>query len=204
MTTATLEKKSTDSINEQSVKAIDKPDDTGKIIARLFDYMAGEDKRSKFNLALIVRVIALIGLTAISFLTGQAINVISDPNGTTAALQGWVTIAAIAGVIYLVMSFFAERLFADLATRGLQKLQTRLFSHMQTLSLTFFDRQPIGELMSRITNDTEVVSLFYEQAVSQIIRASIQILLTFLAMLIIDWRLTIVALVIIPVMLILT
>jgi ATP-binding cassette subfamily B protein len=204
MTTATLEKKSTDSINEQSVKAIDKPDDTGKIIARLFDYMAGEDKRSKFNLALIVRVIALIGLTAIPFLTGQAINVISDPNGTTAALQGWVTIAAIAGVIYLVMSFFAERLFADLATRGLQKLQTRLFSHMQTLSLTFFDRQPIGELMSRITNDTEVVSLFYEQAVSPIIRASIQILLTFLAMLLIDWRLTIVALLIVPVILIFT
>ena len=204
MTTATLEKKSTDSINEQSVKAIDKPDDTGKIIARLFDYMAGEDKRSKFNLALIVRVIALIGLTAIPFLTGQAINVISDPNGTTAALQGWVTIAVIAGVIYLVMSFFAERMFADLATRGLQKLQTRLFSHMQTLSLTFFDRQPIGELMSRITNDTEVVSLFYEQAVSPIIRASIQILLTFLAMLLIDWRLTIVALLIVPVILILT
>jgi ATP-binding cassette subfamily B protein len=204
MTTATLEKKSTDSINEQSVKAIDKPDDTGKIIARLFDYMAGEDKRSKFNLALIVRVIALIGLTAIPFLTGQAINVISDPNGTTAALQGWVTIAVIAGVIYLVMSFFAERMFAELATRGLQKLQTRLFSHMQTLSLTFFDRQPIGELMSRITNDTEVVSLFYEQAVSPIIRASIQILLTFLAMLLIDWRLTIVALLIVPVILILT
>jgi len=126
MTTATLEKKSTDSINEQSVKAIDKPDDTGKIIARLFDYMAGEDKRSKFNLALIVTVIGLIGLTAIPFLTGQAINVISDPNGTTAALQRWVTIAAIAGIIYLVMSFFAERMFADLATRGLQKLQIRL------------------------------------------------------------------------------
>ncbi len=204
MTTATLDKKSTDSINEQSVKAIDKPDDTGKIIARLFNYMAGEDKRSKFILALIVRVIALLGLTAIPFLTGQAINVISEPNGTTAALQGWVIIAAIAGVIYLVMSFFAERMFADLATRGLQKLQTRLFSHMQTLSLTFFDRQPIGELMSRITNDTEVVSLFYEQAVSPIIRASIQILLTFLAMLLIDWRLTIVALLIVPVILILT
>ncbi len=204
MTTATFEKKSTDSIDEQSVKAIDKPDDTGKIIARLFDYMAGEDKRSKFILALIVRVIALIGLVAIPFLTGQAINVISDPNGTTAALQRWVIIAAIAGVIYLVMSFFAERMFADLATRGLQKLQTRLFSHMQTLSLTFFDRQPIGELMSRITNDTEVVSLFYEQAVSPIIRASIQIILTFLAMLLIDWRLTIVALLIVPVILILT
>jgi ATP-binding cassette subfamily B protein len=204
MTTATLEKKSTDSINEQSVKAIDKPDDTYQIIGRLFDYMAGEDERSKFILALIVRVIALTGLVAIPFLTGQAINVISDTNGTIAQLQQWVIIAVIAGVVYLVMSFFAERLFADMATRGLQKLQTHLFSHMQTLSLTFFDRQPIGELMSRITNDTEVVSLFYEQAVSPIIRASIQILLTFLVMLIIDWRLTIVALIVVPVILILT
>jgi ATP-binding cassette subfamily B protein len=204
MTTATLEKKSTDSINEQSVKAIDKPDDTYQIIGRLFDYMAGEDERSKFILALIVRVIALTGLVAIPFLTGQAINVISDTNGTIAQLQQWVIIAVIAGVVYLVFSFFAERIFADMATKGLQKLQTHLFSHMQTLSLTFFDRQPIGELMSRITNDTEVVSLFYEQAVSPIIRASIQILLTFLVMLIIDWRLTIVALIVVPVILILT
>jgi ATP-binding cassette subfamily B protein len=204
MTTATLEKKSTDSINEQSVKAIDKPDDTYQIIGRLFDYMAGEDERSKFILALIVRVIALTGLVAIPFLTGQAINVISDTNGTIAQLQQWVIIAVIAGVVYLVFSFFAERIFADMATKGLQKLQTSLFAHMQTLSLTFFDRQPIGELMSRITNDTEVVSLFYEQAVSPIIRASIQILLTFLVMLIIDWRLTIVALIVVPVILILT
>jgi ABC-type multidrug transport system fused ATPase/permease subunit len=204
MTTATLEKKSSDRVNEQAVKAIDKPDDTFQIIARLFDYMAGGDKRSKFILALIIRVVALIGLTALPFLTGQAINVVSDPNSTTVELQRWVTIAVIAGVVYLVMTFFAERIFADMATRGLQNLQTRLFSHMQTLSLTFFDRQPIGVLMSRITNDTEVVSLFYEQAVSPIIRASIQILLTFLVMVIIDWRLTIVALLIVPVILILT
>jgi len=204
MTTATLEKKSSDRVNEQAVKAIDKPDDTFQIIARLFDYMAGGDKRSKFILALIIRVVALIGLTALPFLTGQAINVVSDPYSTTVELQRWVTIAVIAGVVYLVMTFFAERIFADMATRGLQNLQTRLFSHMQTLSLTFFDRQPIGVLMSRITNDTEVVSLFYEQAVSPIIRASIQILLTFLVMVIIDWRLTIVALLIVPVILILT
>jgi ATP-binding cassette subfamily B protein len=75
---------------------------------------------------------------------------------------------------------------------------------MQTLSLNFFDRQPIGELLSRITNDTEVVSLFYEQAVGPIIRASITIILAFLVMVIIDWRLAIVALLIVPVILILT
>ncbi|MGB7115653.1 MAG: ABC transporter ATP-binding protein, partial [Anaerolineales bacterium] len=204
MTTATLDKKSSDQEHKGSVKSIDKPDDTIQIISRLMDYMAGGDKRAKFIRALIVRVIALVCLTALPFLTGQAINVVSDSNGTTAELQRWVMIAVVAAVIYLVVSFIVERMFADLATKALQKLQNHLFSHMQILSLTFFDRQPIGELMSRITNDTEVVSLFYEQAVSPIIGALIQILLTFLVMLVIDWRLSIVALLIVPVILILT
>jgi ABC-type multidrug transport system fused ATPase/permease subunit len=46
---------------------------------------------------------------------------------------------------------------------------------MQTLSLSFFDRQPLGELMSRVTNDTEAVSLFYESAVAPLIRSVFQV-----------------------------
>ena len=75
---------------------------------------------------------------------------------------------------------------------------------MQTLSLTFFDRQPLGQLLSRVSNDTEAVALFYEQAVAQIIRAIAQISLIVIVMLIVDWRLAIAALLIVPVMLILT
>ena len=204
MTTATLEKKSADQVETRTVKGIDKPDDTIKIISQLLNYMAGGEKRARFILAVVVRVIALLGLIALPALTGQAINVLQDPNGTLAELQRWIIYAVIAGAVFLVMTFFAERMFADLATRGLQKLQTHLFSHMQELSLNFFDRQPIGELLSRITNDTEVVSLFYEQAVGPIIRASITIILAFIVMLFIDWRLTIVAMLIVPVILILT
>jgi ATP-binding cassette subfamily B protein len=204
MTTATLDKKAADQVDKGSASAIDKPDDTRQILSQLLNYMAGGDKRSKFIQAMVVRVVALTGLIALPFLTGEAINVISDPNGTIAELQRWVIYAVIAVAVFLVMSFIAERMFADLATRGLQKLQTHLFSHMQTLSLNFFDRQPIGELLSRITNDTEVVSLFYEQAVGPIIRASITIILAFIVMLIINRPLTIVALLIVPVILILT
>jgi len=138
------------------------------------------------------------------FITGEAINTISEPGGTVEGLWDWVIIAFIAGAVYLVLSFFAERLFADLATKALYKLQVALFDHMQSLSLNFFDRQPIGELMSRVTNDTEVISLFYESAVSPIIRALIQVVLILTAMLIISWPLTVVAVLIIPVMLIVT
>ncbi len=204
MTATTADTKATEFVDKHPEKAIDKPDDTTQILKRLVGYMAGGEQRSKFILALVIRAVGLIGLVALPAFTGQAINVISDPNGSTSELQQWVALAVAAGLLYLVLSFFAERMFSDLATRGLYGLQVDLFSHMQTLSLSFFDRQPIGELMSRLTNDTEVISLFYESAVAQIIRALIQILLILIVMLLINLPLTIVALLIVPVMLILT
>jgi ATP-binding cassette subfamily B protein len=204
MTEAVVEREKTREAYHEEVSSIEQPDDTLKVISRLFNYMVGGGSQAKFALATVIRVFALICLTALPWITGEAINVIREPGGTVSELQGWFIAGIIAGVVYLVLTFFAEHLFADMATKGLEKLQNHLFSHMQTLSLSFFDRQPIGQLMSRITNDTEVVSLFYEQAVAPIIRASIQILLTFLVMLVIDVRLTIVALLIVPVILILT
>ena len=201
MTAATAEKKAMKAREKKAGKSIEKRDDSRQILNRLMFYMAGEESRPKFIVALIVRVVALLGLIAIPYLTGQGINVLSSATGSSEELQRWVIPALIAGVIYLVMSFLADRVFAGLATTGLYKLQTDLFSHIQTLSLTFFDRQPIGELMSRLTNDTEVISLFYESAVTQIIRALVQIVLTFVVMLVIDWRLAIVAMLIVPVML---
>jgi ATP-binding cassette subfamily B protein len=204
MTATTADTKMVDFVDRHPEKAIDKPDDTAHILGRLVSYMAGGEKRSKFALALVIRLVGLIGLVALPALTGQAINVVSDPNGSVSELGQWVALAVAASLLFLVLSFFAERMFSDLATRGLYGLQVHLFSHMQTLSLNFFDRQPIGELMSRLTNDTEVISLFYENAVAQIIRAIVQIFLILIVMLFIDWRLTIVALLIVPVMLILT
>jgi ATP-binding cassette subfamily B protein len=164
--------------------------------------MTGEDVRSKFITAMLLRVVALMGLSVLPGLTGQAINVISLPGGSLEELNRWVVLAAIAGALYLGISFFADRMWGDLATRASYKLQVHMFSHMQTLSLTFFDRQGRGELMSRLTNDSEVISLFYESAVTDILRALIQIVLTFLVMLFIDWRLTIVAILVVPVMLV--
>jgi len=146
--------------------------------------------------------VAIAGLIVIPFFTGQAINAISDPDGTLAELQQWVLLAVIAAAVYLLFSLLAERIYADLATRALAKLQNHLFSHLQSLSLNFFDRQPLGELLSRVANDSEVISLFYEQGVSPIIRSVTQIVMILLVMLIADWRLTLVALIVVPFMLI--
>jgi ABC-type multidrug transport system fused ATPase/permease subunit len=184
-----------------SSPSIKKKSTTGPTLRRLLDYMAGGKARGKFIEGILVRVVALLGLTAMPFVIGQGTNVISEPGGTTAELLRWAILGAIAGGVYLAGSLFADRIFSDLATKALSKLQIHLFSRMQTLSMGFFYRTPVGELLSRVTNDAEAVALFYESAVGQLVRAVLQILMILIVMLAINWQLTLIALFVVPVML---
>ncbi|HEY54424.1 MAG TPA: ABC transporter ATP-binding protein [Caldilineae bacterium] len=200
-TTTKQWKKQEDKVTEEHAQVIHKPDDTTQVLKRLLTYMTADEAKGKFTVAMILRVLALFGLSILPGFTGKAIDVITV-NGAESELQKWVFLALAAGALYLLLSLGADRLFADLATRASYKLQKHLFSHMQLLSLSFFDRHGRGELMSRLTNDSEVIALFYESVVIQIIRALVQIVLAFAVMLFIDWRLMIVASLIVPAMLI--
>jgi ABC-type multidrug transport system fused ATPase/permease subunit len=182
----------------QAEASIDQPDQAPSTLNRLLGYMVGGDQRSRLILGVITRIVALLGLTALPFITGQAMNVINGPSGNLEQLYRWVLYGLVAGVIYLLFSFFSDRLFARMATHGLYKLQTTLFSNLQTLSMGFFFKNPPGELSSNITNDAEVVSLFYTSAVGQLIRAVLQIMMILIVMLVINWKLTIVALITVP------
>ena len=73
-----------------------------------------------------------------------------------------------------------------------------LFDNVQSLSMGFFFQNPPGRLSSNVINDAEVVSLFYSSAVSQIIRSILQVLMILVVMVLIDWRLTVIALATIP------
>ena len=179
-------------------------DDTLLVVRRLFAYMAGGESRREFIKGLTIRLIGVLALVAMPFFTGMAINVVTAPDGDFNQLLLWSLLALLAGVLYLGFSAVGERILARLATTGLYKLQRHLFEHMQTLSLSFFDRQPLGELMSRVTNDTEAVSLFYETAAAPMIRAVFQVLFIIVIMTLLDWQLMLVALLIVPVMLLLT
>ncbi|MEA3334829.1 MAG: ABC transporter ATP-binding protein [Chloroflexota bacterium] len=204
--TASVAAKKTLALNEgreaeSPGRAIDQKGSTGATLKRLLEYMVGGKARRKFITGIILRVVALLGLVTLPFITGQAMNIISD-GGAMDELVRWAIIGVIAGVVYLALSFFADRMFADLATHGLYNLQTDLFAHLQTLSMSFFYRTPVGELLSRVNNDAEVVAVFYEQAVAQLIRASLMIVMLILVMLLINVKLTLVALTIVPVLLI--
>lgn len=184
--------------------APDQHDDSAQVLRRLVGYMAGGEQRGRFLIALFLRLLGTVALILIPFFTGQAITLLSSSGPTTEALLPLVLATLAAVGTYLVVSVIAEYIFSNLATHGLANLQQDLFNHMQTLSLSFFDRQPLGQLLSRVTNDTETVAVFFESALSQIIRAIFQIILIIIVMLLVEWRLALVALMMVPVMLFVT
>jgi ATP-binding cassette subfamily B multidrug efflux pump len=72
-------------------------------------------------------------------------------------------------------------LMAGISQKALRNLRRDLFEHLQTLSLGFFDRNPHGELMSRLTNDIDAISQAVSENLTQMI-ASLVTLVGIVAM----------------------
>ncbi len=63
------------------------------------------------------------------------------------------------------MGFLTEYLTATIAQGALRRLRVRLFAHLQTLPLSYYDRTPLGDTISRCTSDVETVSRLFTTAV---------------------------------------
>ena len=149
-----------------------------------------------FALVLIYTLLGLFG----PYLMGVAIDRFiagKDPAGL--ARTALLMLAA-----YLLSNLFqaiANWIMAGISQRALKQVRGDLFEHLQRLSLSFFDRNPAGELMSRLTNDIDAIN----QAVSQNVIALLASVLSMggilVAMFLLDARLALVSLLVVPLML---
>ncbi|BBB48810.1 ABC transporter ATP-binding protein [Pelolinea submarina] len=100
-----------------------------------------------------------------------------------------VQAAAVFGFVFLV-GVLGERVRYD--------LRQSLFNHLQRLSLSYFSRTPVGWIMSRVTNDTERVAELVTWGVLDSTWGVINILTSVIFMLVIDWRLALIVIAILP------
>jgi ATP-binding cassette subfamily B protein len=143
---------------------IEKPEDMRGTLRRLADYA-----RPYTRTLIVVLALVLVG-TGFSllgpFLLGRAI----DRYMVTRDLTGLKGIVLLMLVVYLgdwACQVIQGRLFAIVAQKALRALRRDLFEHLQTLSLAFFDERPLGELMSRFTNDIDAINVALTQQVTQ-------------------------------------
>ncbi|OYO32433.1 ABC transporter ATP-binding protein [Janthinobacterium sp. PC23-8] len=108
-------------------------------------------------------------------------------------LTGWIA----SGLRYLQL----VRL-SGLAMRSVQRLRETVYQHVLRLPMAFFDRAITGQLVSRVTNDTEAVKSLYVQVLFVILDSSIVLIGTIAAMAFLDWRLMLIVLALLPAVLV--
>ena len=87
---------------------------------------------------------------------------------------------------------------SGMAMRAVQRLREWVYGHVLRLPMAFFDRAITGQLVSRVTNDTEAVKTLYIQVLFVILDSSIVLVGTSIAMAWLDWRLMLIVLALVP------
>ncbi|MHA4867624.1 ABC transporter ATP-binding protein [Duganella sp. PWIR1] len=104
-------------------------------------------------------------------------------------LTGWIA----SGLRYLQL----VRL-SGLAMRSVMRLREMVYTHVLLLPMSFFDRAITGQLVSRVTNDTEAVKSLYIQVLFVMLDSTIVLVGTMCAMAWLDWRLMLIVLALLP------
>jgi ATP-binding cassette subfamily B protein/subfamily B ATP-binding cassette protein MsbA len=86
----------------------------------------------------------------------------------------------------------------------LAALRARLFAHLQSLPLAYFDKRPVGDLMSRVVADVDTLNQLFSQGLVQLLGAMFGLVGIMIAMVALDWKLALICFSIIPVMFVAT
>jgi ATP-binding cassette subfamily B protein len=104
------------------------------------------------------------------------------------------------GLLSWGMSYVQTYLTGWVGERILADLRNRLFDHLQELSLGFYERNRAGVIISRLTNDVEAIDQLVTDGVTSLVQNSLTLLGTAILLFVLDWRLALATLVVIPFM----
>ncbi len=106
----------------------------------------------------------------------------------------------VAGLLNWGMSYAQTYLSGWVGERILADLRNRLFDHLQRLSLGFYERNRAGVIISRLTNDVEAIDQLVTDGVTSLVQNTLTLIGTAILLFILDWRLALATLIVIPFM----
>ena len=89
-------------------------------------------------------------------------------------------------------------LTAYIGQRVMYDLRMQIFEHLQRLSISYFDRNPVGRLMTRVTSDVETLNELFSSGVVTVFGDVFTLLAIMTMMVVVDWRLALVTFSVIP------
>ena len=93
-------------------------------------------------------------------------------------------------ILQMLVQYVGNLLFARVSYSIVRDIRRDAFANMEKLGMSFFDKTPAGSIVSRLTNDTETISDMFSGILSSFISAVFIFVTTLYTMMILDYRLT--------------
>ena len=116
------------------------------------------------------------------------------------ALTVIVVVFLAAGIAAFALSGVQTYLTGWVGERALADLRTQLFTHLQRLSLGFYERNRTGAIVSRITNDVDALDQLVTDGISSLVQNTLVLIGTAVVLFVLDWRLALATLTVLPLM----
>jgi ATP-binding cassette subfamily B protein len=115
-----------------------------------------------------------------------------------AVLDVVVVVFLVSAVVYAVMTYAQTYLVGWVGQRALQDLRLKLFSHLQSLSISFYSRNQAGVVISRMTNDVEALDQLVEDGLATLIQSSLTLIGVVVILLVLDFHLALLTFLALP------
>lgn len=129
---------------------------------------------------------------------------IGNANPDFTGLIGQLTVMAVVYTAGILGTFMYNRLMINVSTGTLTRLRLEMFTKMQTLPISYFDRRTHGEIMSTYTNDTDVMREMISQGLPSFISSAVRIVGVFTMMIVLNPILTGIAILMLVIMMLIT
>ncbi len=151
-----------------------------KVILRLFKYMLAYKKQI---ILVLVCMFASLGISVINpLLLERAIDVeIKGENWRGLVIV--VLISLVISVMYMLIAKFWMKTMAKVSNNVLLTIRDNLYSHIQTLSFSFFDSRPTGKILARVIGDVNALKDVIQSTVTQLLPDFLTVIVVFIMML---------------------
>ncbi|MCL6270647.1 ABC transporter ATP-binding protein/permease [Sansalvadorimonas sp. 2012CJ34-2] len=126
--------------------------------------------------------------------------------GLASGNQDWKVLGFLCAMMLALYAFSSslqylqELSFQQGALSVVNDIRRKLFGHLLKLPIGFFDKMPVGKVVSRVTNDTEAMRDLFVSVVPTIFQGSFRILGIFIAIALLDFHLMLLSLILIPIL----
>jgi ATP-binding cassette subfamily B multidrug efflux pump len=166
-----------------------------RIMRRLLQYL--QPYRWRVVLAITVLLCSAGVQLVVPWVTGLAIDR-AIPARDTGLLLQLGAVFATSMVVGFILEATQIILTTTLGQRVMYDLRQQIFGHLQRLSLSFYDRSPIGRLMTRVTSDVEVLNELFSSGVVAVFGDVFTLVFIAVFMFAVDWKLALVTFCVLP------